>query len=116
MADEVTYLELSEGSAHKFYEVAVRDAEVVVRFGRIGDAGQVQSKAHPSAEAARADAAKKVAEKKRKGYEPAVRGARRQGDPRFSRAGSCRAADRPVDLGRDGRVRAGAGNRRSRDA
>ena len=36
MAEEKTYLELSEGSSHKFYEIVVNGVEVTVRFGRIG--------------------------------------------------------------------------------
>jgi predicted DNA-binding WGR domain protein len=45
MADETSYLELSEenGGAHKFYEVATSDTQVQIRYGRIGDQGQTQS-------------------------------------------------------------------------
>jgi predicted DNA-binding WGR domain protein len=73
-----TYLELSQdgGGAHKFYEVAVDDRTVTVRYGRIGAAGQVQTSTFPTAEKARAAAAKKVGEKVRKGYAPAVQGQR----------------------------------------
>jgi predicted DNA-binding WGR domain protein/outer membrane protein assembly factor BamB len=76
MPEETTYLELSEGSAHKFYEVTVSDAEVRIRYGRIGDPGQLQSKTFPNNEAAKADAAKKIGEKVRKGYERATAGVR----------------------------------------
>ncbi|MFD9862281.1 WGR domain-containing protein [Streptomyces alboflavus] len=73
-----TYLELSqEGEgAHKFYEVTVADQTVTVRYGRIGAAGQTQTTSFASAAKARAAAAKKVAEKVRKGYAPAVPGLR----------------------------------------
>jgi outer membrane protein assembly factor BamB len=73
-----TYLELSQdgGGAHKFYEVTVDGLMVTVRYGRIGAAGQVQTSTFPTAEKARAAAAKKVGEKVRKGYEPAVPGGR----------------------------------------
>ncbi len=73
-----TYLELSEanGSAHKFYEVAVAGTQVTIRYGRIGDAGQTQVSSFPTTEKAAAAAGKKVAEKMRKGYAPAVLGAR----------------------------------------
>ncbi|MGA4837754.1 WGR domain-containing protein [Streptomyces sp. G45] len=73
-----TYLELSQdgGGAHKFYEVSVDGQEVTVRYGRIGAAGQVQRTTFPTAEKARAAAAKKVGEKVRKGYAPAVQGQR----------------------------------------
>jgi predicted DNA-binding WGR domain protein/outer membrane protein assembly factor BamB len=75
---ETTYLELSEEGegAHKFYEVTVAGTEVLVRYGRIGAQGQEQRAGFPTAEKARAAAAKKLGEKVRKGYAPAVRGAR----------------------------------------
>lgn len=73
-----TYLELSEegGSAHKFYEVVVDGTEVTIRYGRIGDQGQVKTSSFATAEKARAAAQKKIGEKLRKGYAPAVMGAR----------------------------------------
>ncbi|MFE7801327.1 WGR domain-containing protein [Nocardia sp. NPDC057440] len=73
-----TYLELSEdgGSAHKFYEVAVAGTEVTIRYGRIGDPGQTQVSSFATVEKAAAAAAKKVGAKVRRGYAPAVRGAR----------------------------------------
>ncbi|GLU46269.1 WGR domain-containing protein [Nocardiopsis ansamitocini] len=78
--DQITYLELSEdsGSAHKFYEVKVEGTEVTIRYGRIGDAGQVRSSTHPTREKAGAVAAKKIGEKIRKGYAPAVAGGRQR--------------------------------------
>ncbi|MFE5769871.1 WGR domain-containing protein [Streptomyces sp. NPDC056485] len=78
MARETTYLELSQdgGGAHKFYEVIVDGTAVSVRYGRIGADGQSQSSSFPTAEKARAAAAKKIGEKVRKGYAPAVAGAR----------------------------------------
>ncbi|MFF5443751.1 WGR domain-containing protein [Streptomyces sp. NPDC012888] len=78
MARETTYLELSQdgGGAHKFYEVTVDGTEVAVRYGRIGASGQLQNSSFPTAEKARAAAAKKIGEKVRKGYAPAVPGQR----------------------------------------
>ncbi|WP_030160293.1 WGR domain-containing protein [Streptomyces sp. NRRL S-244] len=78
MARETTYLELSQegGGAHKFYEVTVDGTAVSVRYGRIGADGQLQSSSFPTVEKARAAAAKKIGEKVRKGYAPAVAGAR----------------------------------------
>jgi predicted DNA-binding WGR domain protein len=77
MAKETTYLELSEarasGSSHKFYEVIVEDTQVSIRYGRIGDAGQTQTKTYPTPDKAKAEAAKKINEKLKKGYEPAVK-------------------------------------------
>lgn len=73
-----TYLELSQedGGAHKFYEVAVEGVVVTVRYGRIGAAGQVQTTSFATEQKAQAAAAKKVGEKIRKGYAPAVPGGR----------------------------------------
>ena len=78
MSQETFYLELSEGAAHKFYEVVVDGTDVTIRFGRIGDPGQAKTTTHATAEKALADAQKKVAEKVRKGYERAVRGVRQK--------------------------------------
>jgi predicted DNA-binding WGR domain protein len=80
LAEEKTYLELSEegGGSHKFYEVVVNDCVVTVRYGRIGDQGQSQTKTHPTAQKAKADAQKKINEKQRKGYAAAVMGARKK--------------------------------------
>nr|WP_145486793.1 MULTISPECIES: WGR domain-containing protein [Streptomyces] len=77
-AAETTYLELSQegGGAHKFYEVSVDGPVVTVRYGRIGAGGQTQISTFPTVEKARAAAAKKVGEKVRKGYAPAVPGGR----------------------------------------
>ncbi|MGW6333538.1 WGR domain-containing protein [Nocardia rhamnosiphila] len=73
-----TYLELSEegGSAHKFYEVAVDGTQVTIRYGRIGDQGQSKVSSFADAQKAQAAAQKKIGEKVRKGYAPAVPGAR----------------------------------------
>ena len=80
MAEEKTYLELSEesGSSHKFYEVTIDGAEVTIRFGRIGDQGQAKTTRFADAEKAQADAQKKINEKIKKGYERAVVGARKK--------------------------------------
>jgi predicted DNA-binding WGR domain protein len=78
MSEEKTYLELSEtdGGSHKFYEVTLTDNEVTIRYGRIGDRGQVQSKTYPTPEKAKTEASKKINEKIKKGYEPATMGVR----------------------------------------
>ncbi|MFI8191501.1 WGR domain-containing protein [Streptomyces sp. NPDC085946] len=77
-AVSTTYLELSQedGSAHKFYEVTVNGCTVNVRYGRIGASGQTQTTTFATAQKAQAAAAKKVGEKVRKGYAPAVAGQR----------------------------------------
>ena len=78
MSQGTTYLELSEddGSAHKFYEVNTTGSVVSIRYGRIGTDGQLQTSTFPSPDKAEAAAAKKIGEKVRKGYAPAVRGQR----------------------------------------
>jgi len=77
MSQVTTYLELSEASgAHKFYEVTVDGLAVTVRYGRIGDVGQSKTSSFPTPERATAEAAKKIGEKVRKGYAPAVPGVR----------------------------------------
>lgn len=78
MPADTTYLELSEdsGSAHKFYEVTVDGTDMTVRFGRIGERGQVKQTTYGSADKAKSEAAKKIGEKVRKGYAPAVLGGR----------------------------------------
>ncbi|NMG08850.1 WGR domain-containing protein [Brasilonema sp. UFV-L1] len=80
MAAQTTYLELSEveGGSHKFYEVIVDGVEVKIRYGRIGDPGQTQTKSYPTPEKAKAEADKKINEKLRKGYEQAVMGVRKK--------------------------------------
>ncbi|MFF4974131.1 WGR domain-containing protein [Streptomyces sp. NPDC001083] len=77
-AVSTTYLELSQdgGGAHKFYEVAVDGMVVTVRYGRIGAGGQTQTTTFATPEKARSAAAKKVGEKVRKGYAPALAGQR----------------------------------------
>lgn len=78
MAGTSTYLELSQdgGGAHKFYEVTVHGATVSVRYGRIGAEGQAHTSSFPTAEKAQQAAHRKIAEKTRRGYAPAVRGGR----------------------------------------
>ncbi|MEU4092884.1 WGR domain-containing protein [Streptomyces sp. NPDC026673] len=78
--DSTTYLELSEdgGGAHKFYEVRHTGTEVTISFGRIGEQGQTRAATYATAEKAAAAAARKVGEKVRKGYAPAVRGVRQR--------------------------------------
>lgn len=80
MPQETTYLELSEddGGAHKFYEVSVDGTELTVRYGRIGDSGQVKTSSYPDNQRARTAASKKIGEKVRKGYAPAVPGVRQK--------------------------------------
>lgn len=60
--------EFSEGRSNKFWEIAVHDAEVTVRFGRIGAQGQTNTKSFPDAAAAARHAETLIREKTGKGY------------------------------------------------
>ncbi|BAY96396.1 WGR domain-containing protein [Tolypothrix tenuis PCC 7101] len=76
MPRETTYLELSDGKSHKFYEVTINDVEVTVRYGRIGDAGKTTVTSYDTSEKAQAEASKLVNSKLKKGYESAQKGDR----------------------------------------
>jgi predicted DNA-binding WGR domain protein len=80
MAEEKTYLELSEdaGVSHKFYEVIVDGTQLRIRYGRIGTDGTLQTSSFPTVEKARAEAQKKIKSKTSKGYAPAVMGERKR--------------------------------------
>lgn len=62
-------MEYRRGSSQKFWEIAVNGSTHTVRFGRIGAAGQTKTKSFSSEEAARDDAFKLIAEKRKKGYQ-----------------------------------------------
>lgn len=74
-AGDKRYLEFVGGKSSKFWEVAVDDTEVTVRYGRLGTNGQSRTKSFATAQKARAHAAKLVQEKTWKGYEEKDRGA-----------------------------------------
>jgi outer membrane protein assembly factor BamB len=79
MAEVRTYLELSEAvGSHKFYETVVSGKTLTIRYGRIGDKGQTQTKDFATHDKALAEATKKLDEKRRKGYAAAVMGARKK--------------------------------------
>lgn len=60
--------EFVEGNSSKFWEVAVDDSALTVRYGRIGTAGTTQTKSYASAAKAQAEHDKLVREKTGKGY------------------------------------------------
>jgi predicted DNA-binding WGR domain protein len=64
----VRKFEFRRGSTNKFWEVSVRAADVMVRYGRIGSKGQAQVKSFPDAQAAAQHAEKLIRAKKAKGY------------------------------------------------
>jgi DNA ligase 1 len=56
------------GNSSKFWEIVQRDNRVTVQFGRIGTAGQAETKTFGDANAAHKHVEKKIAEKLKKGY------------------------------------------------
>lgn len=64
----VVRLHFEQGTSRKFWTAALNGVELKVTFGRIGTAGQSNLKAFDSAERARREMDKLVAEKLRKGY------------------------------------------------
>ncbi|WP_312881600.1 WGR domain-containing protein [Actinomadura alba] len=105
---ETTYLELSEngGGSHKFYEVTVDGPTMTIRYGRISDAGQCKTTTFADAAKARAAAAKKIGEKVRKGYAPAVRGVRKKRGTSRRQIMNAQAAGTPAATGRHATRRA----------
>jgi predicted DNA-binding WGR domain protein len=59
---------LVSDSSRKFWEISIADDSFTVRFGRIGTAGQSQTKTFADASKAQIEAAKLIAEKVKKGY------------------------------------------------
>jgi outer membrane protein assembly factor BamB len=98
MANKKTYLELSEGDHHKFYEITVAGKKVLVRFGRIGDAGQTQTESFRTEKAAEEAADKKIEEKKHKGYEDAVMGVRQKQPIRRRQGTSSSSSAKPAPM------------------
>ena len=66
--DRVRRFEFVGGESAKFWEISQRDAEVTVRFGRLGTNGQTQTKNLGSETAAAVRVTKLIQEKLAKGY------------------------------------------------
>lgn len=60
--------ELVAGNSAKFWQIAEKDCSLTVRFGRLGTAGQAQSKSYASPELRAKEAEKLIKEKTGKGY------------------------------------------------
>jgi predicted DNA-binding WGR domain protein len=69
----VRYFEFIGGSSRKFWEVAVQGNSFTVRFGRIGTAGQSQTKTFADEAKAKREAEGLIAEKLKKGYTETAR-------------------------------------------
>jgi len=65
---------LSEGSSHKFWNITLNGKDHEVRYGRIGTAGQSQTKSFATEAEAKASHDKLIAEKVKKGYAEASAG------------------------------------------
>ncbi|WP_380129726.1 DUF1963 domain-containing protein [Deinococcus sonorensis] len=63
---------------HECYAVTVDGVTLRLRYGRIGTDGAVQLYTFPTRQAAEEEAVKRLAETRRNGYEPAVKGDRQQ--------------------------------------
>ncbi len=61
--------EFVEGNSAKFWEISTSGADVTVTFGRLGTAGQSQTKTLADAEAAAKHTDKLIGEKTKKGYQ-----------------------------------------------
>ncbi|OHV03400.1 hypothetical protein BKN37_15225 [Mycobacterium talmoniae] len=61
-------LECVSGSSSKFWQAEAQGADLVISWGRIGTAGQTQTKSFPTPSAAHAELTKLVDQKTKKGY------------------------------------------------
>ncbi len=68
VAGSTRRFEFVGGSSRKFWEVSVAGNSFTVRFGRIGTAGQSQTKSFTDEDKAKREAEKLIAEKVKKGY------------------------------------------------
>jgi predicted DNA-binding WGR domain protein len=74
MGIETSYLELSVGTSHKFYEVTVEATQVILRYGRISTEGRREEYNFDTESQAQTFAQRKIDEKLRKGYQHAQLG------------------------------------------
>lgn len=60
--------QFSEGSSNKFWSIELRELSFIVHYGRVGTHGQSQEKTFGTADAAKKEHDKLIAEKTKKGY------------------------------------------------
>jgi predicted DNA-binding WGR domain protein len=72
-AGSVRRYEFVDGSSNKFWEISLSGDSFSVRFGRIGAAGQAQTKSFSDEARANKEAERLIAEKLRKGYQERTR-------------------------------------------
>src|SRR5215207_7243286 len=58
----------SDAKSHKFWSIEVSGNSFTVTYGKIGSAGQTQTKTFPTPQKAQAEADKLIKEKTKKGY------------------------------------------------
>jgi uncharacterized protein (TIGR02996 family) len=83
----------SDAKSHKFWNIEVSGCSLIVTYGKVGSAGQTQTKTFASAEQAQAEADKLIREKLKKGYVEKPAAAASQAEA-FERA----LAENPHDL------------------
>ena len=93
--------QFSDAKSHKFWSIAVSGDSFTVTFGKVGTAGQTQTKTFATAEKAQAEADKLIREKEKKGYRETTPAAE------VSRAAAFEAGllDHPDDLAGGARTR-----------
>ncbi|MES2935671.1 MAG: STM4015 family protein [Pseudomonadota bacterium] len=62
------YFEYQDSKSYKFWQIEIEEATLVVKYGKIGTAGQEKTTSFDSAEQAQKEMAKLIAEKTKKGY------------------------------------------------
>jgi len=70
-ASSIRYFEFIGGGSRKFWEISLTGNSFTVRFGRIGTAGQSQTKSFADDAKAKREADSLIAEKLKKGYQEA---------------------------------------------
>jgi len=78
--------QFSDAKSHKFWNIDVEGDRFTVTYGKVGTAGQSQTKAFASAEKAQAEADKLIREKTGKGYVETTPGAAASPEEAFERA------------------------------
>ena len=94
-----TYLELSDGTSHKFWQIEVNDKSTIVQYGKIGTKGTTSEKKHKNSDAAYAFVVKQKNEKLKKGYEVCVKedDVPSKKRPKTSRKGSDSATSKKLE-------------------
>ena len=120
MSGQIRRFEFADGKSSKFWEIEASGNQFTVRYGKIGTAGQAQTKEFADAAAAAKSAEKLIAEKTGKGYQevggstPPIATSAEAAPAKKSAVAKAKAA-KPADLAKDpdadpGALEALAGN------